>query len=181
MTKILVDLLPPEFRAEQLKRTKFYKIQTIGVAAILLTTFLASMSVALAVLQNQRIGQIQNRLNLVEQKVSDLKSTQADLLLLKNRLATINQYLGTPSQQSKIYQLMADLLPAAVSVSSLSVDKNGEVFILAVAPDNVSLDNFISNLTSRDRHQDQIQSTSLETISRGRDGVYRLSVKIKSK
>lgn len=181
MAKIAINLLPLEFRAQQIKAANFYKIQTVGVIIILLMIFLASLTAALRILQNQNISQIQNRVTASEQKISDLKNTQGALLLLKNRITAINQYLGTSSKQIQMYQLITSLLPEVVSVSSLSVDKGGGVLILATVPDSVSLDNFINSLTAQSSNQDKISQVSLENISRGRDGVYRLSLTIKPK
>lgn len=181
MQRISIDLLPLEFREKDLKNARFLKIQTIGLTAVLITIFLASLTVALAILQSQQISQIQQKLTQNEQKISDLKTTQASLLLLKNRLTAINQYLGTPSKQAQMYKLINDLLPSSVSVSSLSVDKSGEVLVLAAASNSVALDNLINSLTSPETNQDKIQKVNIENLSRGRDGIYRISFKVKPK
>lgn len=181
MAKIAINLLPIEFRAQQITAARFYKIQAIGVAAVLAMFFLSALTIALRFLQSQNISQIQNRVVASEQKISDLKTTQGSLLLLKNRLTTITQYLGTASKQAQMYQLITTLLPTSFSVSSISVGKDGEILILGVAPDSSSLDDVINNLTSQSSNQDKISQVSLETISRGRDGIYRLTLKIKSR
>lgn len=181
MAHISINLLPIEFKQEEAKRTKFYKVQIIGVAAILVTAALASLTVTLRILQSQNISQIQTRVRASEQKISELKDTQATLLLLKNRLTAINQYLGIPSKQVQMYQLINDLIPVAFSVTSLSVDKNGDISILAAAPDGASLDSFMTDLTADGNNQNAISQVSLDSISRGRDGIYRLSIKIKPK
>ena len=179
--KIAINLLPIEFRAQQIRSASFYKIQAFGVTIILVMIFLSVLVVALRFLQSQNILQIQNRVSAEEQKISDLKNTQGSLLLLKNRIITISQYLGTASKQAQMYQLITTLLPESFSVSSISVGKDGEILISGVVPDSSSLDNVISNLTSQSSNQDKISQISLDTISRGRDGVYRLSLKIKPK
>lgn len=179
MAKIAINLLPIEFRTQQITAARFYKIQAVGVAAVLVMFFLSALTIALRFLQSQNISQIQNKVIASEQKISDLKNTQGSMLLLKNRLTTINQYLGTASKQAQMYQLITTLLPASFSVSSISVDKDGEILISGVVPDSASLDNLINNLTSQSSNQDKISQVSLESINRGRDGVYRLSLKIK--
>lgn len=181
MPKIAINLLPLEFRATELKAAKFYKIQTIGIVIILLMTFLASLAVALGILQSQNISQIQNQLTLSEGKISGSKNTQGSLFLLKNRLITINQNLGIPSKQAQMYKLITELVPPSVSASSISVDKGGEVLVVASAPDGISLDNLITKLTSKESNQDKISQVSLESINRGKDGIYRVSLKIKPK
>lgn len=181
MAKIAIDLLPIEFRAQDLKRAKFYKIQTIGVGVILLMIFLSSLTIALRILQSQQDGQIQSQLNQSEGKISNLKKTQASLELLKNRLTTINQYLGNPPKQAEMYKFIDKQLPKSVSVSSIAIDKTGEVSVIAIASDGKSLDNLTTNLLSKETNEDKIKEVSFETINRGRDGIYRLTFKVKPK
>lgn len=181
MANISINLLPIEFKQEEFKRTKFYKVQTIGVAIILVMTFLASLTVALRIIQSQKISQTKSRLSQAEEKVSNLKTVQASLVLLKDRLTAIDQYLGFPSQQTQMHQLVSELLPANANVSSISVDSGGEAIILVTVSDSSSLEFLINNLTSRDKNQGKISQVSLENINRGRDGVYRINLKIKPK
>lgn len=181
MQKLTIDLLPEEFKQTQIKRSKFYKIQYIGIWIIMLTAFLASLLVALRILQSQTIVQVQSRAKEAETRMSQLTSTQGYLLLLKNRLSTINQYLGIPSRQAQMYNLIGKLLPPSVSISSIAVDKGGEVLILATSSDGGSLDLFINSLLSKDTNEDKIKEINMESLSRGRDGIYRLSFKIKPK
>ncbi len=179
--KLAINLLPIEFRQQDIKNAKFYKVQTIGVIVILLMIFSASAVVALRIFQSKNITQIQSKLSQSEQKISSLKTTESSLFLLKNRLTTIGQYLDNPSAQSEIYKLIIKLLPPAVSVSSISVSKSSEVLILATAADGDSLDRLINNLISKDSNQDKINQISLESLNRGKDGTYRVSIKIKAK
>lgn len=181
MARIAIDLLPIEFRAEEVKRAKFYNVQVAGVATILLVTFLASLTMALRILQSRQISQIQSKLTAAEHKISGLKTTQASLLLLKNRLTAINQYMGTSSKQVEMYELINQLFPPSVAISQLSVDRSGEILVLAVALDSNSLDALITNLISKETNQDKVSQVILDNINRGRDGAYRISVKIKPK
>lgn len=181
MAKIVIDLLPVEFKAQIIKTAKFYKIQAIGVAIILFMTFLASLTVALRVLQNQQILQTKARLTQAEEKISDFKSTQASVLLLKNRLTTLMVYLENPSKPTQMYQLITELVPASFSVNSIAVATDGELLISAVAPDSLSLDKFITDLLAPDKTQGKISLISLENINRGREGIFRVSLKIKPK
>lgn len=179
--KFNIDLLPPEYKTAQLKKGKFYKVQSIGIVIIMLTAFIASSIVALRILQTKQILQVQAQLAEIEQKVTGLKSTQGYLLLLKNRLTAINQYLGVPSRQAQMYVLIEKLLPPVVAISTIAVDKNGEVLVLATSADSGSLDSFIDNLLSSETNEDKVKAVSMENLSRGKDGIYRLSFKIKPK
>lgn len=179
MERISINLLPAEFTAEQVKKAKFYKIQGIGVVAILVMVFLSSLTVALRILQSQNISEAQAILNEREQRVLGLKNRQASLILLKNRLSAVSKYLGVSSKQVSVYKFINDLLPPTFGINSLTVDKSGEILILAVVSDIITLDNFISTLISDESGQGKVSQLSLENLNRGRDGIYRVSLKIK--
>ncbi len=181
MSQISINLLPIEFKEQELKRTKFYKIQALGIGIVMLMVFLSSLTVALRILQSQNISQIQKKVAASEQKVSDYKTTQGSLILLKDRLTAISQYLGNPSKQSQSYKLISELLPPTISIGSVSIGKEGEILLFVATKDSNSMDTFITNLTSKEKNQDKISQVSLDTLSRGRDGIYKASFKIKTK
>lgn len=178
---ISINLLPPEFMVEKLKNARFYKIQTIGVGIILVTIFLASLTVALRILQSSHIAQIQLKIDEAEGRVTALKDRQVSLVLLKNRLSTIGQNLGTPSKQNNMYTLLEKIIPRLVSVTSIAVDRSGNAAIIVLVPDSNILDNLITSLTSKDSNEGKIAQVSVESLNRGRDGVFRASLKIVAK
>lgn len=177
--KISINLLPPEVTAQEVKKAKFYKIQFVGILVILAMVFLSSLTVALRILQSRNISAVQATVTEKEQKVSELKDTQASLLLLKNRLDVIGKYFGTSSQQSAMYKLQDKLIPASVVINAITVDKTGGVLLMVIAPDSESLDDLVNNLTTKETNEGKINQVSVETLNRGRDGFYRISLKIK--
>lgn len=177
--KITINLIPPEIQETELKKANFYKIQYIGIATVLIMVFLASLTGTLRILQNRNVTEVQARLTQTEQVVSDLKNTQASLLLLKDRLAVISKYWGVPSEQSSAYQLINKLIPSSIVINSIIVDRSGEVTLLASAPDSSVLDNLMSNFTAKENNDGKISKVSIESFNRGRDGFYRISLKIK--
>lgn len=180
MEKIAINLLPPEYKAAEVKTAKFYKVQAISVAAVLVVVFLASLSLALRILQNQNIKVAQANLTDQEEKVSQLKGRQASLFVLKNRLTSISEYLATTSVQAQTYRLLNKLLPPQIAINSLAVDRSGIALIVAVAQDPLSLDTLVSNLISKEA-EGQFGEVSIESLNRGKDGIFRLSFKVKPK
>lgn len=179
--QISINLLPQEIKAEEIKRTKFVKVQAFGVATVLVFIFLASLMLALRILQNQNIKQIQANLSSTEQLIADLAGRQASLFIIKDRLTTIEKYFGVSSKQVTVLRLISGLLPAQVTLNSMTVDRSGEVLIVAVLPEADVLDNLITSLTSKEKNEDKISQVSMDSINRGRDGVYRVSFKVKPK
>lgn len=179
MARISINLLPSEFIVEELKAGKFYKIQAIGVAVILGMSLLSSLAIAFRILQSRNIVLVEARLVDAKKRVSDLKSTQVSLVLLKDRLKVINQYLGLPSKQTTMYGLIDKLIPPSISVNAVTVDRSGETVLVALVPDSGNLDKLIEGLTTKGG--DIVKEVSVESINRGRDGSYRVSLKIKPK
>lgn len=179
MAKISINLLPPEFLAEEIKASKFYKIQTIGVAVIVGMSLLSSLTIALRILQSHNIVLVEARLVNAEQRASDLKSTQVSLVLLKDRLKIISQYLGIPSKQTTMYELIDKLITPSILVNAITVDRSGETVLVAAISDSESLDKLIENLTTKESNGGIVKAVSIESLNRGKDGSYRVSLKIK--
>lgn len=181
MAKVLINLLPPEFTAEELKRTKFYRVQSFGITAVLLMIFLSSLTVSLRILQSQGIEIIQGRVLGAEEKITDLKEKQASLIFLKNRLDILQKYLGTQSKTVSLYQFLTNQIPNSAQMDSVSVDKEGNMLALLHFQDILEFDNFIANLLDPEKNEGKIKEVSLDSLSRGRDGLFRVSLKIEPK
>lgn len=179
--KISINLLPPEIIAEQVKNTKFYKIQAAGVIVVLVMIFLTSLTVVLRILQSRNISTVSAKAAQSQQRISDLKDTQAALLLLNDRLKVIEQYWGVASKQSSMYEIINKLTPPTVAINAVTVNNAGEVILLALVLDSASLDNFVTSLTAKESNEDKISQVSVDSLNRGRDGVYRVSLKVKPK
>lgn len=179
MEKISINLLPLEYATEEIKKAKFYKVQLLGVVAILMVVFFASLTVALRILQSKNLREVQATLSQEEEKVTLLKDRQAALFVIKNRLSTVNQYLGVTSKQVSTYNMLNQLLPPQLAISSLSVNRSGDAFVVAMASDYLTLDNLVSSLVSKDERSKKISQMSIDTLTRGRDGIYRISFKLK--
>ncbi len=176
--KISINLLPPEVRAQEKKKAKFYMIQVIGVVVTLVMIFLSSLTVALRILQNRNIASYKVRLASAEQKVSNLKSAEESLFLLKNRLAVIGANLGVSSKQSAIFILIDKLIPVSVAVSAINVETSGEVTLTVLVPDSEILDALVNNLTTKENNEGNISKVSVESLNRGKDNFYRVALKI---
>lgn len=179
--RISINLLPPEITKRELKQANFYKIQFAGIAVILTMIFLASLTVALRILQSRNIDVVQKNLDQAQQRVTDLKSTQVSLFLLKNRLSIIDKYWGISSAQSSTYQLIDKLIPSSIAINAITIDKAGEAILTALVPDAVGLDNLVDSLTVNENNEGKISQVSIESLSRDKDSFYRISFKIKPK
>lgn len=181
MVKIAINLLPPEITRERVKNARFYKIQTLGIGLVLTVVFLSSFAIALGILQSQWVKQAESQMNGALQKVMVYKDKEATLMALKDRLKAINQYREVPSLQVSMFNLLYTLLPPSVVVNNLSVGKTGDISLSAVVQSSALLDEMIADLTDKDKNQGKIESVSIGSLNRSRDGVYRVDFKIKTK
>lgn len=179
MANISINLLPIEFRQEELKRSKFYRIQFIGILVVLVTVFLSSLTVALRVLQSQNIASAQTEVTQKQKEVEGFKNIQASLFLIQNRVKTLGQFTGILSRQNLTYQNLNKTLTPSVTLSSLSVDTEGNALIIAAVNDILALDSFLSNLINKE--DSAFKEVSIESLSRSRDGAYRVSLKLTPK
>lgn len=181
MSKITINLLPVEFRKAQAEQSKFYKVQYLSILTVLALAFLASTTVALRIFQSQSVSSAQGNLEQISQRVVDSKVKEASLVALKTRLSTINQLSSVPSKQRATFSIVSNLLPASAQISSLVVDKAGNITLSITSADNSALDSFLNDLVSYERNEDKISEVTLESLSRGRDGVYRANLTISAK
>lgn len=178
MAKISINLLPAEFSAAELKRAKFVKIQAIGVSVVLLMIFLSSLTFSLRILQNQSIKAVSGRVLGAEEKIDGLKGTQASLVFLKNRLDILQKYLGTQSKTVSFYQFFTNQLPSSASADSISVDKEANLLILIHFQDIREFDSLLVSLLDPQKNEGRVKKISIDSFSRGRDGLFRVSLKL---
>ncbi len=175
METININLLPIEDALKQKKAGRFRLIQGVSVFLLLILIFLASVGFILRFLQSQDIGRISRQVDLAQDQVSGLKDKEAALFVLKNRLTAIGQIIKIPGRQAEIYDLAVGKMPQSVSIASVGIDKNGNITQSLIIPDGVTLDNILS------RYMEKASKIEVESMSRGRDGVYRVNLKIQAK
>ncbi len=148
---------------------------------ILFLIFLSSLTVALKILQTQRLKQTENQLNDATQRVVSYKDRQVTLTALKNRLTAIDKYIGVTSLQAGLLNLINTILPSSAAVSALVIDRSGEIVLSATVSSSSDLDQIINSLTDKDKNHGKISQVSIESLNRSRDGAFRVNLKIKPK
>lgn len=177
-TAMNINLLPLTYKRLQQQNSKFYKIQTVSIILLLSLVFLTSVTIALRFLQSQQIKAAESSLQESSSRVTAFKSKEAALLILKNRLATIDSISAQPSKQRALYNLVNELVPPSLTISFVSVDSSGNMAVSLIAPNFTALDQLLSLLSSKEKNEGRIAKVSLESLSRSRDGLYRASLKV---
>lgn len=178
--KISINLLPQEVVLNQVKQKKFYKIQTISVAVVLFFIFLTSTTFALRILTRQNATLAKEEFESAQNRVSQFSSKETQLTLLKKRLNMIDS-LSKPSKQRAMFNLVISLIPESVIISSQQVDQSGNVVLTAIVSSTDDLEAVTDNLLDKEKNEDRISKVDLESLSRGREGVYRVNIKITAK
>ena len=177
MAGLTINLLPAQFRVDQKAQKKFQIIQKSSIAALMLFIFLASSITAFRILKSQEVSRLETQVKQEEEKVLSKKTSETILVVLKNRLSLINQIEKSGSNNTLIFQQISSLIPAEIQISTLSVDRSGNMAIAIVAPGTQSLERMIASLTSKEAFE-LISKVELESLSRGREGNFRSNLKI---
>ena len=178
---ILINLLPQEFTKAQLEQAKYYKLRLVSIASLMMMVFLASITIALRVLQNSNLDQARFTLEAAEGKVSQYKQIEVSLVVLKDRLSNINQIIATSSKQNAMYSLINSLIPPTISIDSITVDRNGNTVLGLSTNDSEVLDDFITSLVDSSKNEFRITFVEVDSFSRSRESLYRAHLKVVAK
>lgn len=180
MAGISINLLPASSRINQKVQKKFQVVQTASITVLLILVFLTSLVTALRILQSQGVSNLKQQSKLQEEKVTLLKDKEAQVAILKNRLSLINKInKGSAEDNSVVYRRVLGYIPEGVELSTISVDRGGDVVTSILAPDTKTLEIVLANLTS-DEAFEGISRIDIDSLSRARDGSYRAILKIQN-
>lgn len=180
MKGISINLLPTENTILQRKLSRVRQVKIISIAFLLMLFFLSSVLITLRILQTQEVARVQTQAQASEGQISNFRDKESTLVLLKDRLTVISRIKSAPSKQKKVYDSFTEQLPPSIEVSAVSLDSAGNLNVSTISPDSRSLTNFLADLTSEESFE-KIASVSVESLSRGRDGSYRISLRLVSK
>lgn len=181
MAKLSINLLPAEYAAVYALSERFQKIQRIGIGILILLIFLSSLTFALSLLQNSNILQAKTNLQAKESTVGQFKSQEESLVLLKDRLNNLQRISATPSRSNVMYNLINTLLPVFLVPTLIVTDTSGSISLTLVTASSTDVDNFVAALIDPQKNQGLVSKIDIESLSRGKDGVYRVNLKIFSK
>ncbi len=177
MEKVDINLLPTEVSEQQIKQSKFNRVQSISIGILLLLILVTSMTVALRVIQSNNLKKMQNNVTNLEEKISSFKDKEAAVVVLKNRVNAIKELLNVPHKQTSMFNLITDQFAPGVSASSVTVDRGGNVTISLTTTNSGALEQELNLLTS-DEYFKKIAKIDVESLAGSREGSYRVNLKI---
>lgn len=176
--RLSINLLPLEVIRAEATASKYYKLRLASMVIVLAVIFFSSATLALRILQSHSIKSAEGSVSAAENKVSKFKGAESSLLVLKNRLVSIDQITSTPSKQRDLFNLITSLMPPSLVINSITTDRSGIVSLTLISSSGAAADDFLLSLLSEKKDQ-KISSVEIESLSRGRDGIYRITLKIK--
>ena len=175
-----INLRPIENTTDRLANQRRKFVQTISLITLLTLFFMASLVVTLRILQSQNLKNVTTQSLEQENKISSLRDRESTLVLLKDRLNLISKLTANPSKQKQIYDLIVNKIPPSVNVSSIILDGSSNLSLSASTADFHSLNTLFSAL-SEDQTFKEISGINVESLSRGKDGLFRISLKLIAK
>lgn len=167
MDRISINLLPPSLKEnKQLNRKKKLVNQvSIGFLGILI---LITISLIVAtVFQNNSFKKEFQMVDSLQKKINDLKESEAAVIILKKRLATISQLNQKQYPQPSSYLLVASLLPPDVFIQSFNIDKSNIVSVQGNAVSAADMQKFFDNLSDPTANEGKVTKTTISNLSRG--------------
>jgi Tfp pilus assembly protein PilN len=178
--KLSINLLPSEYAVVAKEQRKFSIVQWSSVGVILFLFFLASIAVALRFFQVKNIQNRESGIKTVETRILDLKEKEAALAVLKSRLTSAATLTKAPSKELTIFNFLTQVVPPTVTLSSVTIDKGGGLLFSALVPNTDTLGQLLNILTDQAAFN-TVKKVEMESLSRGKDGTFRINFNITPK
>ncbi len=173
-----LNLLPKSHLEDQKKLSFVYLINKISIGLLILLVFLTAGMLVMRILQKLEFEKSADIVKLAEAKVNSLQTKEASLVLLKQKLDTINQLSTVDAKRKAIFSLIIFLSSSDISFTDINIGRDGSAVISAASSSLVSIDQLINNLSSKEKNAGVINKVVLDGLSLGKDSIYRFSLKV---
>ena len=178
MDKISINLLPSEVLVLKKDKDRQTVILRLSVGILVLVIILTAVVFSLRIFQNKKLSDAAEQLNSYQSQIEGYKEQESLVTYLKQRLAVISPLLSQDSKQAQSYNLISALAPSDINITSLSIDKSGNMILSAVSSNTDSIKTFFDNLTDVNINQGKISAVRLENFGKNSDNLYHLDLTI---
>lgn len=178
MSSTSINLLPPEVLLERRQSSKLSLVNKLSVGAMVLLVFITSATLVLRLSQNLALKEAKEGLVYAQGKVTDLKDKEGQFVLLKQRLAEIQQLTGGDAKKKAVLSLLISLSPPEVYISDFILDNRGAITMTMESSSLITIDRFITNLSSPEKNLNLISRVDLDNLALGKSNIYSFSLKI---
>ncbi len=176
MRGIEINILPREERALEKERSKKALVIRSTIAVIALAILITTAAFAVKILKNNEQVQTNEDLSQLTSQLSAYREQEGYLTILKKRLTTINNFNSQQSSELAALNIIFNLLPNNVVISSLSSTKKDVVLITGIATDTTSLQSVINSLTDPAINKQKISKVTFENLSQDSTGRFRFDI-----
>lgn len=177
---ISINLLP-KVEAEVINRQRqFKKVQLFGTLVVATLFGIVSLTFGLAIIQSSRLKQSEANLNQVKAQIEKFKSKEITLLVVKDRIKEIDRLNSQKSKSALMYALINKLLTSSIFLNIVNIEKNSAANLVLTSRSVEELDNFLVDLLDKDKNEELVREIVVDNFSRGKDGTYRVALKLRS-
>lgn len=181
MGKIVINLLPPELAIVEKQKSKKILVVKITSLFIVFVIIITSLALGFSVVKTGEEQQKLQDLENARAQVASFNNQEGYLTLIKQKLAKITNLKETDSKRINALNLIINLIPNGISISSLSVDKAGQILLNGNSDGIESLDNFFTALTDDKKNGSKINKVIVDNLNRSGNEQYRFDLAISLK
>lgn len=179
MSKISINLLPPEILDEDKIKGKQPLFTKISISLLILIVALTVAVFMYGISQSLALKNLENQVDQASLKVTTLKEQEGLLTLLKARIDKIKSLAGQESPPAQAFNMISGVMPAEMKLLSFSMDKNSRIILSGETSTTVSIKSFFDSLMDTGK-SGGVSSVKVESLSRSMDGKIRFDLTIVS-
>lgn len=175
-----INLLPAETLSVGRQNAKILLANRISLWLFVALVFLTSITLSVRILQNLKLQNLTGQVAQAQTRVLSSQDKEGYAVVLAERLKTIQSLQGD-SKKIILFNLIAGLAGSNIAINSFSVDRVGNIDVSATAINLADLNNFFNGLNDKKQTSDLVSRVDLSSLSLGRGGGYRFSIKVTAK
>jgi hypothetical protein len=165
MSKLSINLLPPELEANKKKAKRRALINRLSVSLLAFMVALSAVGLVLDIIQSLNVKNLDRKVDSVKAEVTKQKKQEELVLVLKDRISGINNLLNNDTPHAKAFNLITKLVPDSVKINNFSIDKKGVVLLGGETTSPTYLSAFFNNLTDPTINENKISQVTVESLS----------------
>lgn len=178
---IAINLLPKEILLDRLQSSKLRVINKLSFLILILLIFFTSATLALRISQNSELEIIQAGLVSAQSKVTSLQGKEVRVMLLKQRLKSIQSLSGTDHKIKDIFNLVSYIVQTEaplVEISDFTIDKNGNMQLAIKTSSLSDLEKFFASLGDTNKNAGLVSKVELSGLSYVKGAIYQVDMRI---
>lgn len=178
LNKISINLLPHEVLLERVQSHKTNFVNKISIGILIIVIAVTAVVAIFRIIQNNEVARVNNQVAVAEKNLMAEKSKEEAVAALKSRLTSIQGLLGSDEKIKAMFNLILFLTPPEITMSDVTVDKNGTVTASFSSTSLASIDRFFADLGNKEKNSGLVSRVDLDGISLGKESAYRFALKI---